>query len=733
MTLFDGEERRAAPLIVADVLTVLASLGAAVALDCTGRAAGLAGAVGLATLGLALFAGARNVATLSAGQVFYGVGFTGVRLTLDVLVTDATPTRDRALGYAAVALPWAVTAFAVPTLRYNLREAELRHALVAFACIVPALGAALVCLLAYHRASLVRPRTFRDLKAELWDPKRHLFGIPLAYISILAALLLLFVMLWLVQMDVLPWYAAIPPVVVFLFVTIAVQFPSIYLFDLLTKGWEAWIPGRSLWRRFLLWASFRWRTRRMRWEPSSLRRLDWEKLCSICRRAWEICRGQGQELRARVSRPFLWRRLLERCRKSQHAARLWVTRRTQMTRLAWQGGQQGRPLDRLGTTTMVCVCALCVIWKCKCIHRTPKSGTADDAVAHSCWSTNLHPYLQVVFLLSSSAARHVISMSTAVETVCMLPMGYFVRRKGVFRPVLLVAVPLYCLGQITFILGARFGRVFGVVVFSQVLTAVSRSTFEAVKEVALLSGAMRQQDAAILLALLSVCEKVGGMVGATLSDILWAKALPNPPSRYLNSQTILSAERIHPLLKEHLAYPVNSSERKTILRTYEATQRSSLIIGSCAMLFALVCVLKMANVNVLKKETVTDDRRARVEKVVTDAQAAICRREADHKAEEEYLAFLKNHHHVQEYLEAVRDKGRCGELQALRKGRHVREYLRALEAYEYRILHQEIMTALDSNRLFEFLSDRFPELAAPRSETAASPPSHNSETEGAAK
>lgn len=203
--------------------------------------------------------------------------------------------------------------------------------------------------------------------------------------------------------------------------------------------------------------------------------------------------------------------------------------------------------------------------------------------------------------MSSPAARRLMSTSLAVETVCMLPIGCYVLRKARFRPILQFAIPVYCVGEILLIVAAKY-HVFGLLLFSMALTSVSRSAFETVKEVALLSGARCRPEAALLLALLSLSKKIGAMIGATLSDIVWAQALPNPPTRYLNGQTILSAERVHPLLAEHLAYSPGSAERNAIVRTYEKTQIPLLAIGAVAMLFAWVCVCKMDDVPLLEAE-----------------------------------------------------------------------------------------------------------------------------------
>lgn len=225
----------------------------------------------------------------------------------------------------------------------------------------------------------------------------------------------------------------------------------------------------------------------------------------------------------------------------------------------------------------------------------------DSAVAHSCWSTNLQPYLQVTFRLSGPVARRLLSMSLAVETVCMLPMGLYVWRTGRFHRVLEGAAFLYLLAEVLLILAVRY-QVFGLLVSSLVLTSMTRATFEAVKEVALLSGARWKQDTAMLLALLSLSDRVGGMIGATVSDILWAKALPNAPTRYLNAQTIWSAERVNSLLATHLAYPPGSPEGNATVQTYGATQLQSVAVGIGVMALACGCVSRMYDISLINAE-----------------------------------------------------------------------------------------------------------------------------------
>lgn len=211
--LFDSDGLRPVPFIVADLVTVAACLAMAVALEFTGAPLGLCIAVASATLGLGLFSASQNAAMLSAGQVFYSVGFTGIRLVIDVLVADTAPLRNRALAYGLIGSPWAITAFAVPAIRKRLDissdSTRTRYAIAAFAAIVPLLGTALVGYLWHQNRNSVKSLAKGKIRIDLRALRVH----DVCVLGLI--LLILFVFLWLVQMGVLPWYAALIALCVF--------------------------------------------------------------------------------------------------------------------------------------------------------------------------------------------------------------------------------------------------------------------------------------------------------------------------------------------------------------------------------------------------------------------------------------------------------------------------------------------------------------------------------------
>lgn len=224
--------------------------------------------------------------------------------------------------------------------------------------------------------------------------------------------------------------------------------------------------------------------------------------------------------------------------------------------------------------------------------------SAHYSVAHSLWSTNLHPYLQAAYVLPLSTSRQMVAISTVVEAAWALPIGLLVRQTGYFKPIILVALPLYCLGGVLMIATPKLNHSFGRLVFSQVLLAVAHSSFDSVKEVALLSGGPVGSPS-IALALLSLAEKLGGTCGATLSDKLWNGVLDNAPKRYLTTDGILGSERVHATLAEHLCHPPGSAERIAIQKSYDDIQRLTLIISMAFLSLPFLMTLAMRNENVL--------------------------------------------------------------------------------------------------------------------------------------
>lgn len=189
-------------------------------------------------------------------------------------------------------------------------------------------------------------------------------------------------------------------------------------------------------------------------------------------------------------------------------------------------------------------------------------------------------------------------MATAAETTSKLGVGVLVWWKGNLKLIIVAGSFLYLFGELLLIAAPRNGHSTPLLITAEAFLAISRSSFDGVKEVALLHSA-HLGHTAILLAMLSVCDKVGGMIGATIADGVWAAALPDAPKNYLSGEAILSAERVHPFLKDHLALAPGSEARLAIQDVYDTTQMYTLVAGIVAMVLAVLCALAVDDGNVL--------------------------------------------------------------------------------------------------------------------------------------
>lgn len=348
ITLRDGEQRRSTGPIVADVVTVLSSFVLSFALDFVRRDLGLAVATVAATLGLVLFAASHGSAMLSTGQVFYGVGSAGVKVITNVLVVETVRDKYNLPGaFAVMALPRAVALISVSTVRYGSHESQLRHALEAFAVLAGVTGLLLVCVLHHYSAHLTLPTPFRvvmlEFRARWLDQPGRLVGRILLGVALLG----MFIFLWLVQMDILPSVAAIPPLVTFL---------------IIVAPFSEWAQetARQVWfqLRFILLPDLDRKRVRLRHAWHHRRRFKLRSLTSIIgplRRLLGFCRKLSRKVTQKVfsalSSPRRW------CLTVLSNSPSWASE------LSFRSLFLSHPLM---SKPQFAVCASCLIWRSTC-------------------------------------------------------------------------------------------------------------------------------------------------------------------------------------------------------------------------------------------------------------------------------------------------------------------------------------------------------------------------------
>ena len=161
--------------VVSNVMSAAVYLPLAKTLDLWGRPQGFSIMAGFSTLGLILMATCSNVQTYCAAQVFYSIGFSGMIFSVDVMTTDSSSLRDRALAFAFTSSPYIITALAGPKAAEGFYEhISWRWAFGCFAIILPFVATPLFVLLlrnerrATKNGLLVRRNSGRTLVQSLW-------------------------------------------------------------------------------------------------------------------------------------------------------------------------------------------------------------------------------------------------------------------------------------------------------------------------------------------------------------------------------------------------------------------------------------------------------------------------------------------------------------------------------------------------------------------------------------
>ncbi|KAM0750275.1 MFS general substrate transporter [Meredithblackwellia eburnea MCA 4105] len=220
-------------------------------------------------------------------------------------------------------------------------------------------------------------------------------------------------------------------------------------------------------------------------------------------------------------------------------------------------------------------------------------------IAYYCWASYFTSYLQVVYNLNITTAGYIASIYDVVATLCMIPVGYLIRKTGYFKWVVLVGVPMYTLGEGLMIYFRKPGNSIGYIVFTQVLIAIAGSSFTLIEQVGVLAAGSHN-DAAALLALLGLFGYWGGSVGGAISGAIWTNTLPQALQQYLPADTVDLWEEIYEDLDTQLSYPIGDPTRIAIQEAYAVAQTRMLIAGTAIMGLTLASVILIKNINVSK-------------------------------------------------------------------------------------------------------------------------------------
>ncbi|KAF2102359.1 MFS general substrate transporter [Rhizodiscina lignyota] len=161
--------------IASNVMAGALRLAVSKMLDLWGRPQGVVVMTTIATLSLVLMAVCTNVQTYAAAQVFYSIGFDGYIYTCDVITSDSTNLKNRALAFAFTSSPYIITAFAGPTASEGFYEnISWRWAFGTFCILTPIVAIPLFSTLTWNqrkakKRGLITPRySGRTLSQSIW-------------------------------------------------------------------------------------------------------------------------------------------------------------------------------------------------------------------------------------------------------------------------------------------------------------------------------------------------------------------------------------------------------------------------------------------------------------------------------------------------------------------------------------------------------------------------------------
>ncbi|KAJ5143845.1 uncharacterized protein N7515_002632 [Penicillium bovifimosum] len=172
---FDSHSLLNVIYIVANAMSAATYIPTAKVLDVWGRAEGFLIMATFATLGLVLMAVCHNLSTFCAAYVFYSVGFGGMIYCIDVITSDISRLKNRALAYAFTSSPYMITAFAGPKAAEGFYEKiSWRWAFGAFSIIFPVVASPLYFILksqlkkAQKTGVLVKEPSGRTILQSIW-------------------------------------------------------------------------------------------------------------------------------------------------------------------------------------------------------------------------------------------------------------------------------------------------------------------------------------------------------------------------------------------------------------------------------------------------------------------------------------------------------------------------------------------------------------------------------------
>jgi hypothetical protein len=229
--------------------------------------------------------------------------------------------------------------------------------------------------------------------------------------------------------------------------------------------------------------------------------------------------------------------------------------------------------------------------------------SATYQISYYCWANYFSSFLQVVNNLGVAEAGYVSNTFSIVSGVLLILVGFAIRKTGHFKWLLYIAVPLYIFAQGLMIYFRRPDQSVGFLIMCEVFISIGGSIFIIVQQVSMLA-AVDHQHVAVALSLLFVVGTTGGAIGSTISGAVWTNTFYKYLQEHLPESALPDVDTIYGDLYTQLAYEVGSPVRLVIQDAYGYAQTRMLAAGTSFMIFAIIAVFLIRNINVAKIQQV---------------------------------------------------------------------------------------------------------------------------------
>lgn len=220
------------------------------------------------------------------------------------------------------------------------------------------------------------------------------------------------------------------------------------------------------------------------------------------------------------------------------------------------------------------------------------------------WNTYFASFLQVVPGLTVVQTGYVLNIYSMGACFWSFIAGIILRYTGDFKwQSLLFGMPLTFLGIVLMIVFRQPDVNVGYIVMCQLFIAFGGGTLVIAQQVGAMA-ATTHQYIAVVLAILSVFNSIGGAIGASIAGAVWGGTFSSDLARYLPPESQANATVIAGSLIEQLSYPVGDPTRIGIQNAYGNSQRIMLIAATAITALGFPAVAMWRAIDTRKRKQV---------------------------------------------------------------------------------------------------------------------------------